>query len=77
MRALSAENIHTLRYFYPSLDRLPYLKSKQNCPIAEDISKRILCLPLSSYVTQADVENICDIICGVLLKLNNVKKQGS
>jgi len=77
MRALSAENIHTRRYFYPSLDRLPYLKSKQSCPIAEDISKRILCLPLSSYVTQADVENICDIICGVLLKLNNVKKQGS
>jgi len=32
------------RYFYPTLNTLNYLKN-ESCPIAEDISKRILCLP--------------------------------
>ena len=33
------------RYFYPSLNTLEYV-AYQECPISEDISKRILCLPL-------------------------------
>ena len=50
------------RYFYPSLNELPYLKDKVSCPIAEDISKRIICLPLDTYLTKNDIEKICDII---------------
>ena len=38
-------DVRPRRYFYPSLNTLPYVNN-QNMPISEDISKRILCLPL-------------------------------
>jgi dTDP-4-amino-4,6-dideoxygalactose transaminase len=44
--ALEKEGIGTRRYFYPSLNTLPYLSSTQPCPVAEDIASRVLCLPL-------------------------------
>jgi dTDP-4-amino-4,6-dideoxygalactose transaminase len=43
---LNQEAIYPRRYFYPSLNELPYLKDKQAVPIAESIARRILCLPL-------------------------------
>lgn len=55
------ENIFPRRYFYPSLNKLPFLKS-QNCPIAEDISIRILCLPLSAEISEEEVRKVCLII---------------
>lgn len=42
---LNKEEIFPRRYFYPSLNKLPYLEY-QNSIIAEDISSRVLCLPL-------------------------------
>ncbi|MDF2672732.1 MAG: aminotransferase DegT, partial [Clostridiales bacterium] len=42
--ALAKEQIYTRRYFYPSLDRLPYLKFNQSLPVSNSISQRILCL---------------------------------
>lgn len=45
MESLAKEKIHARRYFYPSLSKLPYF-SAQSCPLAEDISERVLCLPL-------------------------------
>jgi len=60
--ALEGENIHPRRYFYPSLNLLPYLKSKQSCPISEDISKRILCLPMYEGLKREDMGMICDIL---------------
>ena len=45
---LDLNEIFTRRYFYPSLaSSLPYLP-KVEFPITEDISRRVLCLPLSS-----------------------------
>jgi dTDP-4-amino-4,6-dideoxygalactose transaminase len=43
---LNKLSIYPRRYFYPSLNELPYLKDKQSVPIAESIARRILCLPL-------------------------------
>jgi dTDP-4-amino-4,6-dideoxygalactose transaminase len=43
---LEKEGIGTRRYFYPSLNTLPYLTATQPCPVAEDIASRVLCLPL-------------------------------
>ena len=43
---LEKEGIGTRRYFFPSLNTLPYLSSTQPCPVAEDIASRVLCLPL-------------------------------
>lgn len=44
-RNLKTNNILARRYFYPSLNTLPYI-TKTIMPVSEDISKRILCLPL-------------------------------
>jgi dTDP-4-amino-4,6-dideoxygalactose transaminase len=43
---LKENNILPKRYFYPSLDALDYLQSKQVCKHSRDIASRILCLPI-------------------------------
>lgn len=53
------------RYFYPSLDQLPYIHCKKNL-ISNDISKRVLCLPLYS---ELDFNSI-KMITNVLLEIN-------
>lgn len=45
-KALNAQQVFPRRYFYPSLDTLNYIEPKQHCPISQDISQRILCLPV-------------------------------
>lgn len=59
--ALNQEKIFPRRYFYPSLNTLPYLKSR-NCPISEDISSRIACLPLYADLEASTVEKITKIL---------------
>lgn len=59
---LNKQEIYPRRYFYPSLNTLKFLEKKQKCPISEDISKRILCLPLYNGLKESEVKEICDII---------------
>ena len=59
---LEEKNIFPRRYFYPSLNTLPYLNSAQSCPISEKISKRILCLPLYESLEKKDIQSICETI---------------
>lgn len=59
---LNDNNIFPRRYFYPSLNTLPYLQDKSSCPVSEDISSRIICLPLYVGLGQDDVNRIIDII---------------
>lgn len=66
IEALNKEDIYPRRYFYPSLNDLPYLKNHQNCPISEYVSKRILCLPLYVDLKINDVKKICNIIISTL-----------
>lgn len=61
MSALEKERIHPRRYFYPALTRLPYIHG-QSCPVAEDISEKVLCLPLWPDMEDKLVERICGII---------------
>jgi len=63
--ALLEKQISARRYFYPSLNRLPFLNQKQCCEISESISKRVLSLPLFYDLKIADVVNICNIINAV------------
>lgn len=58
---LETQNIYPRRYFYPSLEDLPYIDSK-HCAIANDIAKRILCLPLYTSLKEKDLESIVTII---------------
>jgi dTDP-4-amino-4,6-dideoxygalactose transaminase len=60
-KALSKENIFCRRYFYPSLNTLSYIKGEP-CPVSEDISLRIACLPLYVELGKENVKRICKII---------------
>ncbi len=59
--ALNAQDIFPRRYFYPSLNKLPYIDN-QSCPVAEDISSRIACLPLYVGLENETIEKIADVI---------------
>lgn len=61
-KSLNDENIFPRRYFYPSLDTLDYIKSKQECKISRDISKRVLCLPLYAELEKKNQDKIIKII---------------
>ncbi len=54
---LNAADIYPRRYFYPSLNVLPYFEGI-SCPISEDASRKVLCLPLFPGQTGEDVETI-------------------
>jgi dTDP-4-amino-4,6-dideoxygalactose transaminase len=58
---LAAKNIFPRRYFYPSLNKLPYVEN-QSCPVSEDISLRIACLPLYPGLEAETVKLISQII---------------
>ncbi len=59
---LKNKNIFPRRYFYPSLNTLPYIKTEQSCPISEDISVRTLCLPLYEDLEESVISKICEEI---------------
>lgn len=54
--------ISTRRYFYPSLNNLPYINNQSSCPVSENISKRVLCLPLYYDLEKENVEKISTVI---------------
>lgn len=60
--SLKEHNIFPRRYFYPSLNTLPYLRKKYECPISEDIASRIACLPLYYDLKESDIIKIVEII---------------
>ncbi len=64
-KALHKHQIMPRRYFYPSLNTLPYVEPV-NMPISEKIAKTVLCLPLYPTLKNTDVDLICNIICSVL-----------
>jgi dTDP-4-amino-4,6-dideoxygalactose transaminase len=59
--ALNEHNVFPRRYFYPSLNNLPYLNYKK-MPVSEDISSRVLCLPLYEELELDNVRKISFII---------------
>lgn len=62
---LKLQQIAGRRYFYPSLNELPFIK-KQPCPVSEDISRRVLCLPLYHGLEDKHIETI--IVCILSIK---------
>ena len=61
LEELNENNIYPRRYFYPSLNTLEYIE-KSKMPHSENISKRILCLPLSHEIEFGVIEFISAII---------------
>jgi dTDP-4-amino-4,6-dideoxygalactose transaminase len=64
-KKLNESHIYPRRYFFPSLNNLPYVKG-QDCPVAEDISNRILCLPLYDGLEKDNIEKISRILNSTL-----------
>ena len=60
---LNARGVFPRRYFYPSLTELPYAAG-QRAPVSEDASRRVLCLPLSGELADADVELVVSLVLG-------------
>jgi dTDP-4-amino-4,6-dideoxygalactose transaminase len=59
--ALEDHSVFTRRYFYPSLDNLPYINSER-CLISNAIAKNILCLPMSVGLQNEELKEILKII---------------
>lgn len=61
-QSLNSNNINPRRYFFPSLNTLPFLQGRQPCPVSEDISSRVLCLPLYDGLENRDVLRISALV---------------
>jgi dTDP-4-amino-4,6-dideoxygalactose transaminase len=61
---LMYKDIYPRRYFYPSLNTLPYLQQAgyKACPVSENAAERVLCLPLYSELQKEEVNKITKII---------------
>ncbi len=67
IETLKINEIFVRRYFYPSLSKvLPYVKPVE-MPITEDISRRVMCLPLFHDLSMEEV----DLICRLILRTQN------
>ena len=62
LKEMESHQIFPRRYFYPSLSTLSYIQHRDAVPVAEDVSKRIACLPLYENLPESDQQRIIDII---------------
>ena len=64
---LKATNVFTRRYFYPLLtDFAPYEYGRGTCPVAEDVSRRVLTLPTYFGLPLDDVKAIAQNVMEML-----------
>ena len=64
---LKSNNILSRRYFYPLISQFPTYKGLEsakpdNLPVAEEVTKRILCLPIYPGLKSEDIYKIVKII---------------
>ena len=62
LKEFENEGIFPRRYFYPSLEELPYVNSELKCPIAKDIAARVICLPLYTSIKKLDLKRIVNVL---------------
>jgi dTDP-4-amino-4,6-dideoxygalactose transaminase len=59
---LKGNGIVPRRYFYPSLNTLKVFGDSGTFPVAEDLARRVLCLPLFDTLPDEQIEFICSVI---------------
>jgi len=59
---LNRKNIFPRRYFYPSVNVYRKILKPSNLPISEDISKRIMCLPLYFNLSYEEIDLIIELM---------------
>ena len=62
IEGLNKNDIFPRRYFYPSLDMLSYLKNSKYMSISNNISSKILCLPIYDSLEEEELQQIVAII---------------
>lgn len=62
VKLLNQKNIFPRRYFYPCVNNASYIQQSGETPIAESLSKKIICLPLDTYISDEKILDICNII---------------
>lgn len=65
LNALEEKEIFSRRYFFPSLTELNYVSG--SCPISDQISTKILCLPLYHTLKKEEQDLVIETIRGCLL----------
>lgn len=65
---LKENGVFPRKYFYPSLNTLSYLSKGRfsSCPVSEDVSTRVLALPLSHSLAEEQIERIAKLVRNVL-----------
>ena len=64
--SLNLHGIYPRRYFYPSLNSLPYFNKAHDTPICDSIAGRILCLPLYHSLSVEEIDMISRLILRTL-----------
>ncbi len=59
---LQKNDIFPRRYFSPSLETLDYLDNNEKMPVSDQVTKRILCLPLYESLTAVQQGRIIEIV---------------
>jgi dTDP-4-amino-4,6-dideoxygalactose transaminase len=64
---LKNENIYIRRYFYPLISQFPAYQNlnsskAENLPVAEKLTKQVICLPLYSNLQQNELDKIIGIL---------------
>lgn len=67
-KVLNDNQVFPRRYFHPSVNTYSKIVNYMPAPVSEDISKRIMCLPMSFYIKENEMEMICKIILSELRK---------
>jgi len=63
--ALATQGVGTRRYFFPTLNALPY-HTGAPCPVAEDIAGRVLCLPFYAQLLPDQVQLVARLVRAAL-----------
>jgi dTDP-4-amino-4,6-dideoxygalactose transaminase len=61
---LELKGIFPRRYFFPSLNLLPFLLNKSEMKLSEKISKSVICLPLYYDLSESEIELIISTLNG-------------
>ena len=66
-RYLTDNSVQSRRYFYPSLSEQPLYDSTANTPIANDIARRVLCLPIFYDMSSEQQEKVIELTINALM----------
>jgi dTDP-4-amino-4,6-dideoxygalactose transaminase len=64
MASLIAKGIETRAYFYPPVHEMKFFRTygDRPLPMTEDLSRRVITLPFSSTITEADMTTVADAL---------------